>query len=175
MIDSLIRHAVQQNLLDAEPLAHRHQVLTGAPQLLAARAIAEEAAAPLAVLGNREVTRARFIGRPVEQHLVAQVARQPLVPHEEAADVGVLLHAGVEKVIDAREVVGLQFAMADRFDRVQHRGAEQLAQPARQYARASFAHLPDDHGRALLLLDRGLMLQVHDEHRRDHDGDQSGE
>jgi hypothetical protein len=97
------------------------------------------------------------------------------VPEEEPIDVGVPAAAGGERPVDPRQVVALDLAMADRLDRAEHRGPEQLAGASREGGCRPLADLAQHHVRPGPLQRGGAAFEVDDQHGRGHDRHQAGD
>ena len=123
---------------------------------------------------GRHVRDPGLSGRTVEEQLLVEARRHPLVPEEEAIDVGVLAGAGGKHVVDARQVVLLDFTMADRLDGAEDAGPEQLARPRGERRGRPFAHLPHHHVGADALQGGRPAFEVDDERGCGHDRDQAG-
>ena len=172
--DGLVRHAVERDFRDRESSA------PGAPQ-----ALAESATAPRrgpdphrtrrGRAAGRDVPARRLRRRAIEEQLPVEARRHPLVPEEEAVDVGVLAGAGGEHVVDRARLVLLDLAMADRLDRAEDRGPEQLAGAGGERGRRPLADLAQHHVGAGPLQRGGAAFEIDDEHGRGHDRDQAGD
>jgi hypothetical protein len=170
--DGLVRHAVEHDFRDREGFPRRAQAFAEPPQLRPPAGSRIEAAARGT---GGDVPRASFAGRAIEEQLLAEARRHALVPEEEPVDVSVLAGAGGERPVDARDVVLLDLAMADRLDRAEHRGPEQLAGAGGEGGRGPLADLAQDHVGAGPLQRGGAAFEVDDEHGCSHDRDQAGD
>ena len=168
--DGLVGHAAERDVLDREALGLGAQALAELSQRGAAEPLRRRSRRGRRRSGCRCEPASR---RAVEEHLPVVAVRHPLVPEEEAVDVEVLPDSGGQHVVDAFQVVLLDFTMADRLDGPEHAGPEQLAGARREGRHRPLADLAHDHVGADPLQRRGPAFEVDTSDGGGDDGDEA--